>query len=142
MSATLRIDDFGPTLARDELDKAIRHRRSLEWKSETLGLTDPSVKILLEQKQFWLEQATVERELRRRRARELRRINREIAVLLTGDLSATNVRITELRSETAIEQVARSREYSITVHSMVRLRRLASLIGLQAMNRNPLDKVF
>jgi hypothetical protein len=84
MSATLRIDDFGPAQARDELDVAIRHRRCLEWKSETLGLTDPSVKILLEQKQYWLEQATLEREPRRKRARELRRINREIAVLLAG----------------------------------------------------------
>ncbi len=142
MSATLRIDDFGPARARDELDVAIRHRRCLEWKAETLGLTDPSVKILLEEKLYWLEQATLEREPRRKRARELRRINREIAVLLAGDLSATNVRIAELRSESAIEQVARSREYSITVHSMVRLRRLAGLIGLQAKNRSPLDKVF
>ena len=137
MSATLRLSDFGPAESHRALEEAILQRRRIEWKAETQDFDDPEVLRLLEIKSYWLSQPTQERRMRRERARQLRTINREIAGLLGPELSEMRDRIVALRSAASIEMVARSREYSVVVHSVTRLRRLARMIGLGAILRGP-----
>lgn len=127
-SATLRLADFGPATARQSLDEQVRLRRCMQWKAETLGPGSPEVQKLLADKAFWLSQPTGERRSRRERARQLREINRNIASHLSAEISEVEERILELQRAAATESLARSREYSIVVHSEVRLRKLANLI--------------
>lgn len=127
-SATLRLADFPPATARREVEAQIRLKRRMQWKAETLAEVPPETQNLLQEKNFWLNQPTEDRKRRRERARRLREINRAIATHLASDISMVENRISSLRQEAATETLARSREYSIMVHSEGRLRKLANLI--------------
>lgn len=127
-SATLRLTSFEPSTIRAELDGQVSLRRRLMWKAETVDSEVTEVKQLLNEKQFWLAQPTQEKAARRRRAIELRKLNRRIASLLADEISQTELMITKLKSEVEIQAMARSREFSIVVHSEQRLRRLANQI--------------
>ena len=127
-SATLRLTDFGPATARRDLEAQVRLRRRMQWKAETLDQDSEEIHSLLAEKRFWLAEPTIERKHRRERARKLREINRTIASLLSEKISEVEDQISALQRSAATESLARSREYSIVVHSEERLRKLANLI--------------
>jgi hypothetical protein len=130
MSATLRLADFPESRLAQDRDTQIRLRRYLCWQAERLDMaaTDAEVEALLAEKEQWLAWPTEERRERRRRAVELRRINREIAHRLSDPIHEAEERIETLSRRTANESLVRSREFSIVIHSIARLRRLAEKI--------------
>ncbi|MBI1321740.1 hypothetical protein GC170_00930 [bacterium] len=128
LTATLRLADFPAAHSADERERQIRSKRWLRWQAERIRPEDPRLQELFERKRRWLEHPHVERTDRRQRATQLRKINREIAMLLDAQIRDAEAKIERLSQSSLAEAVVRSREFSIVLHSADRVKRLADKI--------------
>lgn len=137
MSATLRLFDFPPPVISEKLREQNELRRRIQWKGDTLPIADSAGLKLVAQKRALLELPVEERKTRRYRATQLRRVNRELANFHDERLREVESSIEGLRHEADLETLARSREFSIAVHSCDRLRKLAEEIRIASTNSVP-----
>lgn len=139
MSATLRLQDFSPPVASQKLDEQRAFRRRILWKGETLPITNNKelATNLIQTKKHLLDLPTQERQTRRMRARQLRKVNHEISLCHTEQLREVEKQIEDLRQQADLESTTRSREYSIAVHSSIRLRKIAEKIRIRSNNPIP-----
>lgn len=128
LTATLRLADYPAAHAAAERERQIRSKRWLKWQAERIRPDDPQLQDLFERKRHWLSHPHAERSDRRQRATQLRRINREIARRLETQIRESEVIIERLSQKSVAESIVRSREFSIVLHSVDRMRRLAEII--------------
>jgi len=128
ITATLRLADYPAAHSAAERERHIRSKRWLTWQAERLLPEDPRLQDLFERKRKWLDHPQEDRQDRRQRATQLRKVNREIAHLLEPAIRESEASIEMLSQRSEAESIVRSREFSIVLHSAERLRRLAGII--------------
>lgn len=131
-SATLRLTDFPAPVSGERLNEQYRELRRIRWKAETLADHPQEVSELIKKKREILSWPTLERIIRRRRAVELRKVNRQIADHYRIQEKEILERIDCFSSLDDLEKMAQSREYSFVVHSAERLLSLAEKINALA----------